>query len=63
MIVLFQQQDGVDVCLYCIYVQEYGDDCAAPNTCAPLPSPAPRLVPSLGRLFQGLRELYIRLRM
>ena len=31
---LFQQQDGVDVCLYCIYVQEYGDDCPAPNKCA-----------------------------
>lgn len=23
--------DGVDVCLYCLYMQEYGDDCPAPN--------------------------------
>ena len=34
---LFQQQDGVDVCLYCIYVQEYGEDCPAPNKCGPAP--------------------------
>ena len=31
---LFQQQDGVDVCLYCIYVQEYGEDCPSPNRSA-----------------------------
>ena len=28
---LWQKQDGVDVCLYCLYMQEYGDDCPAPN--------------------------------
>ena len=28
---LWQKQDGVDVCLYCLYMQEYGDGCPAPN--------------------------------
>ena len=29
---LFQKQDGVDVCLYCLYMQEYPDSCPAPNS-------------------------------
>lgn len=31
VVMLWQKQDGVDVCLYCLYMQEYGDDCPAPN--------------------------------
>ena len=31
VILLFQRMDGADVCLYCLYMQEYGDDCPSPN--------------------------------
>jgi hypothetical protein len=31
VVLLFQRLDGTDVCLFALFVQEYGPDCPAPN--------------------------------
>eukprot|EP00959_Pyramimonas_sp_CCMP1952_P035140 735743-Pyramimonas_sp.AAC.1 len=32
VLLLFQKLDGADVCIFAMYMQEYGADAAAPNT-------------------------------
>ena len=32
VVLMFQELEGVDMCLYCLYLQEYGDKVPAPNT-------------------------------
>lgn len=43
VILLFQNVDGVDLCLYCVYVQEYGDDVPPPNRKSGAPRPPGRM--------------------
>jgi len=31
-LMMFQKVDGIDICLWCMYVQEYGSNCAQPST-------------------------------
>jgi hypothetical protein len=33
VVLLHQRVDGADVALFCMYVQEYGPHCPAPNRC------------------------------
>ncbi len=51
VIMLFQKQDGVDVCLYCLYMQEYGDDCPTAQQEMGLPQ-----LPGLRQVLQVLQH-------